>query len=75
MVDIIEERVKNGATVILVTHQMEEVERLCDRLILLKDGKRRLYGTIGEIRAMYGTGSLEKLFVEIHSDAKEESYA
>jgi ABC-2 type transport system ATP-binding protein len=33
---------------------MEEVERLCDRIILLKDGRSRLYGTVEEIRQQYG---------------------
>lgn len=54
MMDIINERIKDGATVILVTHQMEEVERLCDRIVLLKDGRRRLYGTIKEVKAACG---------------------
>lgn len=54
MMDIIEELRANGATVMLVTHQMEEVERLCDRVMLLKDGKRRLYGTVEEIKESYG---------------------
>ena len=38
LMDIIEEQRTAGATVLMVTHQMEEVERLCDRIILLKDG-------------------------------------
>ena len=40
LMNIIEERRKAGATIIYVTHQMEEVEQLCDRLILLKDTRR-----------------------------------
>lgn len=39
LMDIIEERKDAGATVMMVTHQMEEVERLCDSIILLKDGR------------------------------------
>lgn len=54
MMDIIEELQQEGTTVMLVTHQMEEVERLCDRVMLLKDGKRRLYGTVDEIKEQYG---------------------
>lgn len=54
LMDIIEEHQEGGATVIFVTHQMEEVERLCDRVLLLKDGKSRLYGTIGEIKDQFG---------------------
>ncbi|WP_443197941.1 ATP-binding protein DrrA1-3 family domain-containing protein [Pseudarthrobacter sp. CCNWLW247] len=43
-----------GATVVMVTHQMEEVERLCDRVILLKNGTAEAYGTIDEVQNQYG---------------------
>lgn len=62
MIDIIQEQVVRGTTVILVTHQMEEVERLCTRLLLLKDGKRRLYGSVEEIKSEYGTNSISIRF-------------
>ncbi|MFI5085477.1 MAG: ABC transporter ATP-binding protein [Actinomycetales bacterium] len=54
LMDIIEDRKKAGATVIMVTHQMEEVERLCDRIVLLKDGAAEAYGTIEEVQNQYG---------------------
>ncbi len=54
LMDIISDQKKNGATVMMVTHQMEEVERLCDRVILLKDGGAEAYGTIDEIQNKYG---------------------
>lgn len=46
LMDTIGEQKAQGATVVMVTHQMEEVERLCDRVILLKDGAAEAYGTI-----------------------------
>jgi len=54
LMDIIEEQKRAGATVIMVTHQMDEVERLCDRVILLKDGTAEAYGTIDEVQERYG---------------------
>jgi len=54
LMDIIEEQKRAGATVIMVTHQMEEVERLCDRVILLKDGVCEAYGTIEDVQDLYG---------------------
>jgi ABC-2 type transport system ATP-binding protein len=54
LMDIIEEQKKGGATVLMVTHQMEEVERLCDRVILLKGGRAEAYGTIPEVQNQYG---------------------
>lgn len=59
LMDIIEEHQEQGATVIFVTHQMEEVERLCDRILLLKDGERRLYGTVNEVKEEFGGQVLE----------------
>ncbi len=54
LMDIIGEHKAQGATVLMVTHQMEEVERLCDRVILLKDGEAEAYGTIPAVQNHYG---------------------
>lgn len=54
LMDIIGERRKLGATVVLVTHRMEEVEQLCDRIALLKDGELAEYGTVDEVRDRSG---------------------
>lgn len=54
LMDIIEDQQRAGSTVIMVTHQMEEVERLCDRVILLKDGVSRAYGTVAEVQDQFG---------------------
>jgi ABC-2 type transport system ATP-binding protein len=54
LMDIIGEQKRAGATVIMVTHQMEEVERLCDRVLLLKDGTAEAYGTVTDIQERYG---------------------
>ena len=39
---------------IMVTHQMEEVEKICNRALLLKNGKTKAYGTVDEIRNQFG---------------------
>lgn len=71
LMDIIEEHQKNGATIIFVTHQMEEVERLCDRIILLKDGTSYEYGTVKEVKEKYGNASLDDIFVKVYGDENE----
>lgn len=55
LMDIIGEQRSKGATVMLVTHRMEEVEQLCDRILMLKDGKAALYGTVDEIKDSFGS--------------------
>lgn len=54
LMDIIEEQRRSGVTVVMVTHQMEEVQRLCERVILLKDGTSRAYGTVREVQEQFG---------------------
>jgi ABC-2 type transport system ATP-binding protein len=54
LMDIIDDQKRAGATVIMVTHHMEEVERLCDRVILLKNGTAEAYGTVEEVQDRYG---------------------
>ena len=72
LMNIIEERHKAGATIIYVTHQMEEVEQLCDRLILLKDGQAAAYGTLAEVKKQFGGASMDDIFVKVYGgEAKE----
>ncbi len=54
LMEIIEDQKRAGATVMMVTHQMEEVERLCDRVLLLKDGRARAYGAVDAVRSEFG---------------------
>ena len=71
LMDIIEERKRAGATVIFVSHHMEEVERLCDRIILLKNGDSKAYGTINEVKEMHGGASLDDIFIRIYGHEAE----
>ena len=44
----------NGAAVIFSNHNMSDVEQLSDNLLMLKEGKTILHGTVQEIRESYG---------------------
>lgn len=72
LMDIIEERKKAGATVIFVSHHMEEVERLCDRIILLKNGDVKAYGTIDEVKKSHNNASLDDIFIDIYGEHASE---
>lgn len=73
LMDIIEDRQKKGATVIYITHQMEEVERLCDRILLLKNGNASAYGTVKGVRKQFDGKSLDDIFIEVYG--KDEANA
>lgn len=71
LMDIIDECHKKGATIILITHYMEEVERLCDRAILLKNGRAYAYDTIANIKKKFNGKSLDEIFVEVYGGRDE----
>lgn len=75
LMDIIEEYQQKGATVVMITHQMEEVERLCDRIILLKDGTSCAYGTVADVKKKFGGKSLDDIFLEVYGSENDTEEA
>jgi len=54
LLEILMELNKQGSTIIFSTHQMEEVEKIANRLVMIKDGKRVLYGTVNQVKKEFG---------------------
>ena len=48
--DLLLERRRNGRTTILSTHQMNQVETLCDRVAMVNQGRLVVYGEVDEVR-------------------------
>lgn len=51
--DLLRQVHTQGTTVIMSTHQMHQVEELCDRILLIDHGRVVLYGDLGEIRRQF----------------------
>jgi len=58
-------RSANGATLLLASHNMLEVERLCERVIIMKNGKIEDDGTPSALLARYGRRTLEEVFLDV----------
>jgi ABC-2 type transport system ATP-binding protein len=56
--DIIKEQVSAGRTVIMSTHQMYQVEALCDSIILIDHGRNVLYGRVDEIKRNFAANAV-----------------
>ncbi|MGV9002334.1 MAG: ABC transporter ATP-binding protein [Candidatus Saccharimonadaceae bacterium] len=72
LLDIVDELQQQGTSVIYITHLMEEVERLADRLLILKDGKARAYGSVAEVKKEFKSKSIEDIFVQIYNEKSTE---
>ncbi|HXI44098.1 MAG TPA: ABC transporter ATP-binding protein [Bryobacteraceae bacterium] len=63
MKDILLDQVRQGATIFLTSHVLEVVERLCDRVAIINDGKIVREGAMQELRSASET--LEDVFVRV----------
>ena len=54
-----------GVTLVLTTHYMEEAERLCDRLVIMDDGRIVTEGTPAELLERHGQPNLEGVFLAL----------
>ena len=62
---------KNELTILLASHNMAEVERLCDTVIMMKDGKIVDKGTCKELIGKHGRNNLEDTFLKIARSKNE----
>ena len=56
---------KNQVTILLASHNMSEVERLCDSIIMMKKGKIVDFGTCKELIQKHGRDNLEETFLKL----------
>jgi len=47
-----------GKALVLSTHQMNEIEELCDRILMINHGRSVLYGNLAEIKSKYRSNSV-----------------
>ncbi|MCD6348576.1 MAG: ABC transporter ATP-binding protein [Candidatus Korarchaeota archaeon] len=62
---MIEEYAAGGKTVILSTHNMWEVERLCDRIGIISEGRLRYLGSKEDLEKLAGEKEFEDIFVRL----------
>jgi ABC-2 type transport system ATP-binding protein len=68
-------RVEQGATILLASHNMGEVERLCDRVIIMKKGRIEDDDTPAHLLARYGRETLEEVFLDVARGRRQSEAA
>lgn len=59
-----------GATVLLASHNMTEVERMCDKVLIMKSGRIVDRGSPADLFARYGRDTMEEVFLDIARDRR-----
>jgi ABC-2 type transport system ATP-binding protein len=66
-------RAESGCTILLASHNMAEVERLCSQVIMLKRGKVVDRGSPDDLLARYGRHDMEDVFLDIARDRRQSA--
>jgi len=62
LLDILLDLHNAGSTIVFSTHQMEEAEKIANRIIMIKDGQRRLYGKVQDVKERFGRKIINLIF-------------
>ena len=71
--DILKERTRAGATVLVSTHQLSVAEQIADRIGIMHQGRLVAAGRWEELRATSGAGHLEEAFLALTAEQGNES--
>ena len=64
-------KLKNKVTILLASHNMGEVERLCDSVLMMKEGRLIDSGTCEELIKKHGRNNLEETFLKLARSKSE----
>ena len=56
--ELVRELRSKGKTIIFSTHQMNQIEELCDRVLMINEGQVVLYGTLSEVKSQFASNAL-----------------
>jgi sodium transport system ATP-binding protein len=69
--DFIKNCKKENKAIVFSSHSMQEVEKLCDRIIIIHKGKLLEQGTINELKEKYNNEDMEEIFMSLVGDRHE----
>ena len=66
--EMMKDHAKKGHAVLFSTHVLEVAEKLCDRVIIIKEGKLIYQGTLKDLKKQYTKKDLEEIFLRMVQD-------
>ena len=70
---LLELRATFGTTILLTTHDMEEAEKLCDLIAIMKLGKVAVVGSPQELKQIVGSESLDSVFIHFSGEISDHN--
>jgi ABC-2 type transport system ATP-binding protein len=71
--EVVLSRRDRGAAVIMSTHDMNDAQTVCDRILLIDHGRRLLYGRVADVRRAFSSGAVEVEGDGVPTDAERLS--
>jgi ABC-2 type transport system ATP-binding protein len=68
-------REEDGTSILYTSHNMRDVEEVCDRVVFMHQGKVLFVGTAAEILSHFQEESLESLFIRVARGGEVEAAA
>lgn len=66
---------RTGATIVLASHNMHEVERMCDQVLMMKQGRIVDSGAPSALIGRYGRATMEEVFLDIARDRQGPAHS
>lgn len=66
---------RTGATIVLASHNMHEVERMCDQVLMMKQGRIVDSGAPSALIGRYGRATMEEVFLDIARDRQSPAHS
>lgn len=73
--DEIFELSRKGSTIIFSTHRMEQVEEICDHIVLINQGKKILDGTVQDIKQQFKENLFKLQLTNLHHEVSNEAFS
>ncbi|MCP1639745.1 ABC-2 type transport system ATP-binding protein [Streptococcus gallinaceus] len=73
LIDLLDEEKARGASILMSTHVLDSAEKMCDRFVVLHQGRIRAAGTLQELRAAFGqeNASLNEIYLALTKEGED----